>query len=71
MVKLLAAELEKTRIRVNAIDPGPTLTALRKRAFPGEDNAALKSPDSLMPLYLWAMGPDGADSNGETLAWTP
>jgi NAD(P)-dependent dehydrogenase (short-subunit alcohol dehydrogenase family) len=69
MVKLLASELAKTKIRVNAVDPGPTLTALRKRAFPGEDNASLKTPEAVMPMYLWAMGPAGADSNGQTFTW--
>ena len=44
LVEILAAELEKTNIRVNGIDPGPTLTALRKRAFPGETNADIKLP---------------------------
>jgi NAD(P)-dependent dehydrogenase (short-subunit alcohol dehydrogenase family) len=71
LTRILAAELEKTAIRVNAIDPGPTLTAMRKRAFPGESNADLKVPNDLMPLYLWAMGPDSAASNGQILTWEP
>lgn len=69
LTRMLAAELQKTAIRVNCIDPGPTLTALRKRAFPGENNTTLKSPDILAPLYLWAMGPDSRDTNGQRLTW--
>ncbi len=65
----LAQELERTAIRVNCIDPGPTRTALRKRVFPGEDNASLKEPSALAPLYLWAMGPDSRDCHGERLVW--
>jgi NAD(P)-dependent dehydrogenase (short-subunit alcohol dehydrogenase family) len=65
----LAEELERSRIRVHCIDPGPTRTALRKRVFPGEDNAMLKTPDSLAPLYLWAMGPDSRDCHGQRLVW--
>ena len=65
----LAEELEKKAIRVNCIDPGPTRTALRKRVFPGEDNATLKSPEALAPLYLWAMGPDSHECHGQRLAW--
>ncbi len=69
LTQILAAELENSHIRVNCIDPGPTRTALRKRAFPGEDNSDLKSPDDLAPLYLWAIGPDSKGTTGRRLAW--
>jgi NAD(P)-dependent dehydrogenase (short-subunit alcohol dehydrogenase family) len=69
LTKILAAELVNSRIRVNCIDPGPTLTALRKRAFPGESNVSLKAPDTLAPLYLWAMGPDSRGTTGQRLSW--
>lgn len=67
--QVLAAELENSAIRVNCVDPGPTLTSLRKRIFPGEDNAILKLPDVPMPLYLWAMGPDSRGTTGQRLTW--
>lgn len=69
LTQILAAELEKGNIRVNCIDPGPTRTGLRKRAFPGEDNATLKAPETLAPLYLWAMGPDSRGTTGQRLSW--
>ena len=69
LAKILAAELENSHIRVNTIDPGPTLTALRKRAFPGEDNASVQPPEAPMPLYLWAMGPDSRATTGRRLTW--
>ena len=69
LAQTLADELEKTAVRVNAIDPGPTRTALRRRVFPGEDEQALKSPDALAPLYLWAMGPDSRECHGTRLCW--
>lgn len=34
-----------TGIRVAIVDPGATATQMRERAFPGEDQATLKSPD--------------------------
>ena len=67
--QVLAAELENSAVRVNCVDPGPTLTALRKRAFPGEENTQLKPPETPMPLYLWAMGPDSRGTTGQRLAW--
>lgn len=33
-----------TRVRVAIVDPGATRTAMRARAFPGEDPASLKEP---------------------------
>jgi len=33
------------RVRVAIVDPGSTRTAMRARAYPGEDPAALKTPD--------------------------
>lgn len=69
LTQTLAAELENSSIRVNCIDPGPTRTSLRRRIFPGEDEATLKSPATPMPLYLWAMGPDSRGSTGKRLNW--
>ena len=69
LTRILAAELENTRIRVNCIDPGPTRTALRRRVFPAEDSGALKTPEVLAPLYLWAMGPDSRGTTGQRLTW--
>lgn len=69
LTQTLAAELENSTIRVNCIDPGPTRTALRKRAFPGEDNASLKAPEVLAPLHLWAIGPDSRGTTGKRLGW--
>jgi len=69
LAQTLAAELRKTAVRVNCIDPGPTLTSLRKRVFPGEPNAGLKTPPTLAPLYLWALGPDSRGTTGQRLAW--
>jgi NAD(P)-dependent dehydrogenase (short-subunit alcohol dehydrogenase family) len=69
MARIWAEELAHTPVRVNLVDPGPTLTALRKRVFPAEDNSALKGPDSLAPLYLWLLGPDSRPARGERFAY--
>lgn len=67
LMQTLAEELENTQVRVNSVDPGPTRTALRRRVFPGEDPAALKPPEALMPLYLWLIGPDSKGTTGQAL----
>lgn len=33
-----------TKVRTHIVDPGPTRTAMRARAYPGEDPASLKTP---------------------------
>lgn len=68
----LAAECEsKPRLRVHALDPGPTATALRRRAFPAEDPRRLPSPAEVAPAYVYLVGPDGRDLRGITLAARP
>ena len=32
-------------MRVNLVNPGPTRTGMRAKAFPGEDPASLKPPE--------------------------
>jgi NAD(P)-dependent dehydrogenase (short-subunit alcohol dehydrogenase family) len=68
LMETLADELESSSIRVNAIDPGPTRTKLRKRLYPGLDLTDLPTPESRMPLYLWLMGPDSMAIRGQRLS---
>ncbi len=69
LARTWAQELARTPVRVNLVDPGPTLTALRKRVFPGEDNSRVKSPESLVSLYLWLLGPDSRGIRGERFSF--
>lgn len=65
-VEVLADELENlTSIRVNSLNPGATRTQMRKTAFPAEDANRLRTPEEIMPTYLWLMGPDSRGHTGE------
>jgi len=65
LMQMLAEETRDcSQIRVNSIAPGPTRTKLRLQVFPGEDLNSVKLPESLMPLYLWLMGPDSIGKTG-------
>ena len=67
LAKLLADELENTsNIHVNILNPGATRTSMRAAAVPGEDPQTVKTPEDLMDLYLYLMGPDSAAENGKT-----
>jgi NAD(P)-dependent dehydrogenase (short-subunit alcohol dehydrogenase family) len=65
--QVLADELEnKQNIRVNAINPGPTRTAMRAAAYPAEDPATLKTPEEILGVYLYLLGPESRGINGES-----
>ncbi|TDR57448.1 NAD(P)-dependent dehydrogenase (short-subunit alcohol dehydrogenase family) [Halomonas ventosae] len=65
-VEVLADEVEHLgTLRVNSLNPGATRTAMRKSAYPGENEMTLRAPEEIMPTYLWLMGPDSRGHNGE------
>ena len=71
-MQLLADELAGTSsVRVNTLNPGATRTAMRRRAYPEEDPATLRTPDAIMPTYLWLMGPDSRERTGEAFDAQP
>ncbi len=64
MMQIFADELEtNTPVRVNSIDPGAVRTRMRAKAYPGEDPNIHPTPDEILNIYLYLMGPD---SKGET-----
>ncbi|MGQ4879874.1 YciK family oxidoreductase [Billgrantia sp. LNSP4103-1] len=65
-MEVLADEVEHLgTLRVNSLNPGATRTAMRAHAYPGEDAMTLRTPEEIMPTYLWLMGPDSRGHNGE------
>ncbi|XGA81605.1 YciK family oxidoreductase [Halomonas sp. CH40] len=65
-MEVLADELDnQPNVRVNTLNPGATLTQMRRTAYPGEDPETLRTPEDIMPTYLWLMGPDSTGISGE------
>jgi len=58
-----AKEVEKTPIKVAAIDPGRTRTALRAQAMPGEDPETLPPPSAVVPHLIEMASPDFAQTS--------
>ena len=52
LVRSWAAELTKTPLRVNLINPGATRTNMRTTAMPGEDPQTLQTPDDVAGLFV-------------------
>jgi NAD(P)-dependent dehydrogenase (short-subunit alcohol dehydrogenase family) len=59
-----AAEVAKTAIRVNLINPGRTRTGMRAEAFPGEDPMTLKAPEDITDAFVELAAAD-CDAHGE------
>lgn len=65
-MEVLAEEFgNRPNMRINTLNPGATLTQMRRTAYPGEDPQSLRTPEDIMPTYLWLMGPDSAGISGE------
>lgn len=64
--EVLAEEVDHLgSLRINTLNPGATRTAMRVNAYPGEDPASLRTPEEIMPTYLWLMGSESRGVNGE------
>ena len=69
MMQMWAQELNnRPNIRLNSIVPGALQSPQRKKTHPGEVHSELPTMESAMPLYLYLMGDDSAQVNGEVLA---
>lgn len=53
---------EISKIRVAVLDPGATRTKMRARAYPGEDPASVKPPETVATRIV-ALAVDGFDAN--------
>ena len=66
LVTCWAGELARSRVRANLIDPGVLRTAMRARAFPGEDPASLPGPESVVETFI-AMALPSWTANGRRI----
>ena len=66
MVKVWAAELHKTRIKANLLDPGVVRTRMRAHAFPGEDPTQHPEPAAITGRFVELAEP-GCKRHGEVV----
>jgi NAD(P)-dependent dehydrogenase (short-subunit alcohol dehydrogenase family) len=67
LVRIYARELGITKATANLVDPGVMATALRLRAFPGEDHASLPSPEDRTETLV-ALAEARSARNGELVS---
>jgi NAD(P)-dependent dehydrogenase (short-subunit alcohol dehydrogenase family) len=66
LARTWSEEMDKTSLRINTVNPGGVRTAMRAKAYPGEDPATLSSPDDITDIFVELAMPD-CMRNGETL----
>lgn len=57
-----AGELNVTNVKANLFNPGPTRTAMRAKAFPGEDPLTLPTPEEVAPAVTRMLAADYAEN---------
>ncbi|MCF6783342.1 YciK family oxidoreductase [Stutzerimonas stutzeri] len=68
LMQVLADEVDGiSNVRSNSVNPGATRTDMRIKAYPGENPAVNPMPAEIMPVYLYLMGPDSQNVNGQAL----
>lgn len=61
----LAREMERTGVRVNAVDPGAMRTGMRADAYPEEDPASVKPASAAADVFLWLASDASRQVSGE------
>ena len=62
LVRCYAAENAVTPIKANLFNPGPVRTAMRAKAFPGEDPMTLPTPEDVAPQIARMLGGEYTDN---------
>lgn len=71
LMQILADEYQGSAMRFNSLNPGATRTAMRESAYPDEDPQTLRTPEDIVPTYLWLMGGDSEGENGQAFDAQP
>ena len=66
LVRTYAAEVARTAVRANLIDPGIVRTRMRAQAFPGEDPESLPEPAAITGRFVDLASPQ-CQANGEVV----
>jgi len=66
LVRVYAAEVAKTAVRANLVDPGVVRTRMRAQAMPGEDPATLQAPEAITDVFV-DLAEASCQRNGEVV----
>ena len=69
LARTYANETSDSPIKVNLIDPGATATKMRAEAYPGEDQATLRTPEAIAETFVPLAMPDYLETAQTVEAW--
>ena len=64
----LSEELEKTKIKVNTINPGKMRTEMRRAAYPAEDASTVPKPGEKSSVIVYLLSKEAEKINGAQLS---
>lgn len=65
LMQVMADEVEGiSAVRANSVNPGATRTSMRALAYPAENPLDNPTPEEVLPVYLYLMGPDSKGVSG-------
>jgi NAD(P)-dependent dehydrogenase (short-subunit alcohol dehydrogenase family) len=66
LTQVMAGELKEEGIRVNAVNPDGTRTAMRAAAYPEEDPLSLPAPDEITGAFVYLASDESKDITGKS-----
>jgi NAD(P)-dependent dehydrogenase (short-subunit alcohol dehydrogenase family) len=66
LTQVLADEVKQSNIRVNAVNPGATRTAMRAEAYPHEDPLTLPAPEEITPVFVYLASSESSGVTGKS-----
>jgi NAD(P)-dependent dehydrogenase (short-subunit alcohol dehydrogenase family) len=64
--QVVAEEMKELNIRVNAVNPGGTRTAMRAAAYPDEDPLTLPTPEEITAVFVYLASSESAGVTGKS-----
>lgn len=67
LTQVLADEVKEFNVRVNSVNPGPTRTEMRAKAYPEEDPLTLPTPEQITPIFVHLASSKSENITGQML----
>lgn len=67
LTQVLADEVKEFNVRVNSVNPGPTRTEMRAKAYPEEDPLTLPTPEQITPIFVHLASSKSENVTGQML----